>query len=338
MLWLAAIVVLQRCGSEDDLPAFLAVYAPQPPLLLPVVAMMALCLLRLRWRWFALNAALLVTGVALLIPPMLPGHRLPALDPATRIRVVTWNVHEEFRNTQRLQETLDALKPDVVCLQEARQSTFRSVLPGAEAAHTHDVTTLTRGKIVARRAFPLGRSPNFRWGMDTDIVLPQGRLRVLNLHYMIDVNRRVRRTFRQRPSPPVEGIQRARTLENEVVTLWLKTTPGPRIVAGDFNTPPRALIYRQLAAVATDAFAAVGRGWGFTFRRDQPVIRIDYVWCAGGVKPLRSAPRDGGLSDHRLLVTDLYIPGGASPRRVAAPAPGQPTALELESSTPEDTR
>ena len=337
VLWLAALVVLQRFCSEDYLPAFLAVYAPQPPLLLPIVAIMALCLLRLQWRWLTVNAALLAIGIVLLIPPVIPRRPPPATASSARIRLVTWNIHEEFRASERLRQVIAQLDPDIICFQEARRQAFYDVLPGAQVAHTHEVTTLTRGRFAARRAFPLGRSPNFRWGLDTDIVLPQGRLRVLNVHYMIDVNRRIRRAWLRRNSPPVDGIQRARALENEVVVNWLQTTPGPRVAVGDFNTPPRALIYRQLAAVATDAFAAVGRGWGFTYRRDRPVIRIDYVWCAGGAQPLRSVPRDGGASDHRLVVTDLYVPRETTATK-ATPAGSASATPAPKAEVPEDTR
>lgn len=338
ILWLVALVVLQRWCSEDYLPAFLAVYAPQPPLLLPVVAVMALCLLRLQWRWLALNAALLILGIMLLVPPMLPGRPVPPVDPATRIRIVTWNVHEEFTQTTRVRAAIARLKPDIVCLQESRRKRFNDALPGAQVAHTHEVSTLTRGRIVAKRAFPLGPPPNFRWGLDTDIILPQGRLRVLNVHYMIDVNRQIRHARKAGPATSGGSVQQVRTLENEVVVNWLRSTPGPRVAVGDFNTPPRALIYRQLAAVAADAFATVGRGWGFTFRRDRPVIRIDYVWCAGGVRPLRCAPEDGGLSDHLLLVTDLYVPRGASAASTMPASNSESAQPPSPVGVPEDTR
>ncbi|MGE5531588.1 MAG: endonuclease/exonuclease/phosphatase family protein, partial [Bacteroidota bacterium] len=138
--------------------------------------------------------------------------------------------------------------------------------------------------------------------------LPQGRVRVLNVHYVIDVTGRVRQI--KNPDEPERKFhtKRARALQQQAVLAWLGETDGARAAVGDFNTPPNALYYRQLAARAVDAFGTVGRGWGFTFRRDQPLIRIDYVWCAGKLQPLKAFTTEGGVSDHRLLVTDLLVP------------------------------
>lgn len=268
---------------------------------------MFLCIMAWQWRLLGLNLGLLALGVALLMPPVLGTEKVPD-NPARPIRIVSWNVHEEHRNVSRMAKVLAGLKPDIVCLQEARSDDFAQALPGAQVAHTREVTTLTRGRITYQEPLRLGDYPNRRWGMDTEIVLPQGRVRVLNVHYVIDVTGRIRQI--KNPDEPERKFhtKRARALEQQTVLAWLRETEGARAAVGDFNTPPNALYHRQLAAVATDAFGTVGRGWGFTFRRDQPLIRIDYVWCAGKLQPLKASTVDGTVSDHRLLVTDLLLP------------------------------
>ena len=79
------------------------------------------------------------------------------------------------------------------------------------------------------------------------------------------------------------------------------------MVVGDLNSPPNSAIYRDLAAAALDAFGARGLGWGWTYRRDYPMLRIDYVFCGEGVRPVTAFTKDGKVSDHRLLVTDLVV-------------------------------
>lgn len=332
LLYLAAVVFIQRRLPESNHLAFVLTYIPQLPLLLPLIPTIFLCIIAWQWRLLGLNLGLLALGIALLMPPVL-GRQHIADDPARRIRIVSWNVHEEHRNVNRMAKVLAELKPDIVCLQESRSARFAEVLPGAQIAHTREVTTLTRGKIVDQEPLRLGPHPNHRWGIDTEIVLPQGRVRVLNVHYVIDVMGRLRQI--KNPDEPERKFhtKRARALEQREVLRWLRETEGTRAVVGDFNTPPNADYYAQLQAQAIDAFGTVGRGWGFTFRRDQPLIRIDYVWCAGGLQPLKAFTRDGTVSDHRLLVTDVLLPSVAG-----KPAPKKRLKPEPESETgPVDT-
>lgn len=333
LLWLLAVVILQRGFPENYLPAFLAVYSPQVPLLAPLVGASAICLLAGRPRWLGLNLLLLGISILLLIPPVL-GRAPQAVEASRRIRIVSWNVHEEYGNVPTMRRVVAALKPDIVCLQEARQPLFYDALPGAAVGHANEVTTLTRGRILRKQRIRLGPYPNFRRGLETVIELPQGRLSVFNVHYVIDMTGRLKRARQGLPVRALDDTQQARRLENEAVLRWLNSTPGPRVVVGDFNTPPNAAMYRDLKAVATDAFGKVGRGWGFTYRRDRPVIRIDYVWCAGKVEPVACRPRDGEVSDHRLLVTDLLLPApGGTP--TTRPQPPEPAATL---TAPEDTR
>lgn len=335
LLYLAAVVIIERHYPESYFPAFLLTYIPQLPLLAPLIPPMLICVIFWQWRLMWINLAILGAGVALLVPPVLP-HRAPPHNPAQRIRIVSWNAHEEFRNDNRMAKVLKALQPDVVCLQEARSARFADLLPGAQVAHTHEVTTLVRGRIVERQPCRLGPSPNYRYGMDTLVQLPQGRLRVLNVHYVIDVTGRIRQVKNPEEPERTFHTREARALEHQTVLAWMKGSDEAAVVCGDFNTPPNALYYRELRAAATDAFAVAGRGWGFTFRRDRPLIRIDYCWCLGGVEAVRSYTVDAGVSDHRLLVTDILLPPNTGmvhkPRALNQDAPSKPEA------GPEDTR
>lgn len=339
LAYLAVVLYLQHAVSEETLPGFLAVYVPQPPLLAPLAGLAALCLVLGRRRLLGLSLVVLVAAVLLMVPPVVPGRRPPD-DPRRRIRIVTWNTHEEYGSAERMRKVIAKLDPDIVCLQEARRGQFYSLLPGARVAHTHEVTTLTRGRIIAAEGLPLGDYPNFRWGMDTLISLPQGQVRVFNVHYVIDVLGRVRRARRGGDSPLPDRTQLARSYQHRAVLDWLRTTDGPRLVAGDFNTPPRARIYRQLASVATDSFGAAGCGWGFTYHRRHPMIRIDYIWCTEGATPIRSFAVDGGASDHRLVVTDVLLPAGGAPRAAgtAGERPARKAARPASPALPEDTR
>lgn len=302
VLYAVALIVIEKGVSEQHIIAFMLVHTPQPPLLAPLAAVALLCLLLRRWRMAAVTGATLVIAVAALMPPAMP-RPTPRHAPGQRVRIVTWNVHGECESVPQIRETLEALQPDIVCLQEADESCLARAFDGA-SAQTHEVRTFTTGRIVRTDIFPLSEPRSIRYALATEIELPQGRVQVLNVHYLIAIKSHLRHARRNLPGP----IELARYRQNETVRGWLQETEGPRVVCGDFNTPPGALLYRRMADLATDSFRQAGLGWGFTFPRRAPMIRIDYVWCAGGVVPVRSRAMDGEASDHRLVVTDVVLP------------------------------
>ena len=305
-LYVGAAVLLQRMLPDAGLPGRLVHYTPPAVFLLPLAVPALACLTCRRFGLLAANVALILLGVAWLMPPSSPELRPPTAS-AARVRLVTWNVHEEVGATAPLSAALARQQPQIVCLQEARRDVFARLLPGAESAHTDEVTTLTTGHIEAKRAVRLGPHPNIRWGLETTIRLPQGAVTVLNVHLV--------RTFAERRVPWywyglgcfTGQVEQVRRLEAEAVVAWLAQTPGPCIVAGDFNTPPQTAVYRKLAAAATDAFAVCGAGWGYTYPRGCPVVRLDYVFCGSGVTPTAVHAVSGGVSDHRLVVADVAL-------------------------------
>lgn len=305
-VYLIAVIVVEKAFGEEHLLTFMLVYMPQPPLLVPPVVMALVCCALRQARLACANVAMLALAVIVLVPPVLP-RAAPKTVSGQRVRIVTWNVHQELRNLPDIQRTLAQLRPDVVCLQEARLEGLSEALPQAEAARTHEVQTLVQGRIVRQRAVPLSDPSHYRWGLETEIELPQGRLTVLNVHYVVGMKSRLRSARHDRPDP----IQITREKQNSAVVKWLRETHGPRIVCGDINTPPNVQMYRDLAAEATNAFARAGLGWGFTFPRRLPMTRIDHTWCAGGVEPVTARAMDGLASDHLLLVTDVLLPQDA---------------------------
>ncbi len=306
-LYLLGVLILERAVGDSFVPAYVARYAPQLLFVLPLGVPLFFAVICWRKRLIWANLALLAVGAGALMPPSFPARR-PRTQPAERIRVATWNVHEDFRNAAALGMALAEQEPQIVCLQEARRDTFATVLPGAETAHTHEVTTLTTGRIAAEQAVRLGPYPNYRWGLETRIRLPQGTVSVLNVHFLTAFTGRTLRRHQYDLQGFLARTAEARRLEAEAVREWLEATEGPRLVVGDFNSPPGSDPYRQIAAVATDAFDVCGLGWGYTYRRDHPMIRIDHVFCSPEVAPVRLRAVRGAVSDHLLVVADVVLP------------------------------
>ena len=81
----------------------------------------------------------------------------------------------------------------------------------------------------------------------------------------------------------------------------------PTILVGDFNTPPNSDGHDLLAEKLQDSFQEVGFGFGYTFRADIPVWRIDYIWASPSLVPQSVDVLSSQLSDHRPLLTRFSL-------------------------------
>jgi endonuclease/exonuclease/phosphatase family metal-dependent hydrolase len=95
---------------------------------------------------------------------------------------------------------------------------------------------------------------------------------------------------------------------------WIGAAPVtmPLIVLGDFNAPPRTVVYRTMTALLGDARRLGGQLRNTaTFPSAMPMLRIDHVFVRGGVRIDRvSVPNDPlsrMASDHLPLVVDFSM-------------------------------
>ena len=120
--------------------------------------------------------------------------------------------------------------------------------------------------------------------------------------------------FNVHPSNP----QSQRAITGNRDTQWrlaelagAAATTGPVIVTGDFNAPPASAPVRAYAAAGlVDAHAAAGSGFGHTWPEGTlpffvPDVRIDAVWCGGGLVPVHSEVGPDTGSDHRPVLAVL---------------------------------
>ncbi len=97
----------------------------------------------------------------------------------------------------------------------------------------------------------------------------------------------------------------------DIATLAQMAVQGaPAILLGDFNATDQNSTHATLeAAGLTDAFRAVGWGFGATFpanaRPVPPLVRIDYVWTTGEISAMRAWVGPDAGSDHLPLLADL---------------------------------
>ncbi|MEM9081027.1 MAG: endonuclease/exonuclease/phosphatase family protein [Verrucomicrobiota bacterium] len=102
-----------------------------------------------------------------------------------------------------------------------------------------------------------------------------------------------------------------RRLELQFAVAFLEEyTPFPRrpaIIAGDFNAPANDAALRVLRPDFTDNFQAVGTGWGNTYHRRIPLLRLDQIHTSQAFLPIRSRTVAIPESDHLMLISDLLL-------------------------------
>jgi endonuclease/exonuclease/phosphatase family metal-dependent hydrolase len=71
-----------------------------------------------------------------------------------------------------------------------------------------------------------------------------------------------------------DGIEK-RNAEIKVITEFIKESPHPIILCGDFNDTPYSYTYQKVTEFLVNSFESAGHGFGFTYNRFPWMIRID---------------------------------------------------------------
>jgi len=263
------------------------------------------------------------------------------------VRVVTWNVQWREREDWRarapaIRDTLAALDPDVVCLQEvwATAGTSLAALLGAE---------LGRHVAFGAPSLPPPPDPPERpdmAGVEVGVaVLSRWPLRSVAEHRFGSFHRPevvALDVVADHPGGPLNVLTTCLDWEPELgsrrpaqagALVRLVTDPArdgrlPVLLTGDLNTSPETPEIRALTAVMTDAWAAAnGDEPGHTLRTANPLApraawqidrRIDYVLARPGSpahpvvveRAFLAGEPVGGLhpADHDAVVADLRVP------------------------------
>jgi endonuclease/exonuclease/phosphatase (EEP) superfamily protein YafD len=97
----------------------------------------------------------------------------------------------------------------------------------------------------------------------------------------------------------------ARAWETRQLRALMDRETVPVLLCGDFNSTPHSRVYRHLAAGRQDAFREAGTGWGMSYHRRLPLVRIDYVLASEEWEPVSARTVPAGLSDHLPVLVRL---------------------------------
>ncbi|ULH16174.1 endonuclease/exonuclease/phosphatase family protein [Deinococcus sp. KNUC1210] len=253
------------------------------------------------WRRSA--GAVLGGAVAGGLTVLLLGWQDPAIGShaAPTLRLMTYNIARGAGGAEALGAAIRAQNPDVVCLQETNTLPAETLdpllrgLPEYRAVRSREVVLLSRFPVLAQQQRPLTGSR--RTLLSATLEVRGQRLNVIDAHFT---------------TVPLRGgwleARDARQQQLGALLSMATALPGALAVCGDFNTPPRGLIYAALKRTFGNAFEQAGTGFGYSFPSGFPVVRIDHVWLRG-VRAVSAIVPDSRASDHRPLVVELVLPG-----------------------------
>ena len=121
--------------------------------------------------------------------------------------------------------------------------------------------------------------------MYVDVVIRKDTVRIIGVHlYSMSLQLKtlisqkefdgVKRETKSTLSSMKRGFS-ARIREVSVLEEWIRESPYPIIVCGDFNETPYSYFYGRTIALLKNAFEEKGEGFGFTYNRIPWFIRID---------------------------------------------------------------
>lgn len=93
--------------------------------------------------------------------------------------------------------------------------------------------------------------------------------------------------------------------ETAIIRQQIKASPYPAVYCGDNNATPASYNYHYLKADMKDAFIQKGSGFGGTFYKILPTLRIDVCFVNSALNILQCTVPQAELSDHFPVVTDI---------------------------------
>lgn len=226
------------------------------------------------------------------------------------IRVITLNAASFTRGDPT--DDLAAWDPDIVILQEVFPFQTRQIAT-ALFGETGDFRChstngiITRWEMTREVTCPL---PNFQnFNHNVTVRLPdQRQVEIANLHLTTAATDL--RLWQRQAWVTHRDNRRKRSFDLELALTIIDKTNHPLrpvIIGGDFNSPPGGPVHELLKPDYDDVFRKVGTGWGNTYHRRVPILRIDRLFVNSGLQPVRCCAATTRASDHRMVIADLLL-------------------------------
>lgn len=240
-------------------------------------------------------------------PPLEP-ERAPATGDSRVIRVATVNCGN-FAYGNPVEDLLK-WDPDIVLLQQVFPHRVKEMAETLYGGSGDFRAYMTNGIITRFEIRREVRNPRTR-NQQATLRLPGGsEIEVVNVHLATAATDM--RLWNAESRAEHRKNRDLRRKELSVVLQILEQTSSfpatPTILGGDFNSGASDIVHRQLVRDFDDSFPAVGHGWGNTFHRRFPILRIDQIYATRQFRPVSSGVIVSRKTDHRIVISDLAIP------------------------------
>lgn len=310
---LAALLVLwpiQNFAPERFWPVMFLVIAPPIIFLISVLLLFAISWKR---RFRSVIITQIAAGIfwfAAFSGFCFPLHlkTQPEYSAPQKIKAMTYNIRSGSLGINEVVATIAAQNPDILILQEAWAHDARRDPVPIIQARLKNYQQARHQQLVIFSKFPIEEKhyhalPDHQVGiLEAELNVNGAPLTVFCAHFAIPLNGAPLDWPREIPK-----MARIRQAQWELLNRVANQSGASVIIAGDFNTPPRGVLYRGLASQFSDAFKNSGRGFGQTFPAGFPLQRIDYLWTSRDVKATRVEVLPSRASDHRALVGEFSI-------------------------------
>lgn len=180
------------------------------------------------------------------------------------------------------------------------------------------IATFSRYPILKTSRIPFDNTGN--QAVYTDIKAGKDTVRVFNIHLQSIRFGKSNYTFIDSLSLKYSGKQlmEAREIgvrlrdafilraeQSAIIHNYIKSSPYPVIVAGDFNDTPTSYAYRKIKKGLLDAFKKAGRGFGNTYAGEFPSFRIDFILYSKELEAVSFDRIKSKYSDHYPVISTL---------------------------------
>lgn len=250
-------------------------------------------------------------------------------EPKTDLALLSYNVRyfdfynwSQDKNTkEKLFDYLNTYKGDVVCLQEfsmksgsAEEKTLTKRLKTYPFHYIHDNTAIfSRLPVVGKGHLPFPEAYSGAC-LYCDVKAGNDTVRVYCVHLESYRLGKKERAFMKEISRNMTGsdlsdgarnlalrlttANKNRAIQAEQIHRYVRRSPYPSVLCGDFNDTPLSYTYRKIKTGLEDAFIECGRGIGNTYIGEFPSFRIDYILHSPSLRAVSYFRDTVTLSDH----------------------------------------
>lgn len=185
----------------------------------------------------------------------------------------------------------------------------------------------SRFPIIASDKVKMSMGPRSESLIYADIVKGDDTLRIINMHLeSYRFNEKDYSDIQKIKSQEDTGLKATKSIvqkmreayirrsqQADIVGNFIRQSPYPVIVCGDFNDTPASYTYFTIKGELQDAFLQKGWGIGRTFTGLAPTLRIDYIFVSNHFKVNSFRKIISDLSDHYPVIANLSLIGSGKP-------------------------